>query len=83
MEQFNNVLVLVTIGDNNYVLDASDKASSPGLIPEDVLGTEAYLLDGESGQFITLWTNKNTFRHFITLNGKIDEEGMLTGAMQL
>jgi hypothetical protein len=79
MEQFNNVLVLVTIGDNNYVLDASDKASSPGLIPEDVLGTEAYLLDGESGQFITLWTNKNTFRHFITLNGKIDEDGMLTG----
>ena len=83
MAQFNNVLVLVSIGENVYVLDASDKASTPGLIPEDVLGTEAYLLNGESGQFVTLWNNKNTFRHFITLSGKIDEEGILKGECQI
>lgn len=83
MEQFNNVLVLVFIGDNNYVLDASDKANTPYLIPEDVLGTEAYMLEGQSGQFIQLWTSRNTLRHFITVNGKIDEDGLLTGECQV
>lgn len=83
LEQFNNVLVLVTIGDHNYVLDASDKANTPGLIPEDVLGTEAYMLDGATGQFVTLWTNKNTYRHFITLNGNINDEGVLSGECQV
>lgn len=83
MEQFNNVVVLVTLGENNYVLDASDKSNTPGLIPQDVLGTEAYLLEGQSGQFVTLWTNRNCFRHFITLNGTIDDAGILKGECQV
>lgn len=79
LSQFNNVMVLVNFGNEVFVLDASSKLNSPRLIPESVLGTEAYLADKENAQFVTLWNNKNTYRQFITLNGAVDAEGQLKG----
>ena len=43
--QFNKVLAWVTIGNNIYVLDGTDKETPADLIPLDVVATEGLVIE--------------------------------------
>lgn len=83
LRQFNTLVVYVPIGDDDFILDASDKYNPAHLIPLDVLGTQAYIADLEQGGFVTLWNKRNTNRHFVNFNAAIDAEGQLKGTAKL
>jgi hypothetical protein len=44
-QQFNKVVAHVTIGENVYVLDATDKYTPSKLIPHDVMYSEGLLIN--------------------------------------
>ena len=83
LEQFNEVLVYVTIGEEVFILDASDKYNPANLIPNDVLGTEAYVVDYANGGFVTLWDNSKLDKHLVAMSASVDEKDILTGEATL
>jgi Domain of Unknown Function with PDB structure (DUF3857) len=85
-DQFDKVMAHVTIGDNYYVLDATEKATPSDLIPIDVMATEALLIakpDSYEWGWKTLWNTKNIYSRSITLNAEADTSGNLKGAAKL
>jgi hypothetical protein len=82
ISQFNKILAYATIGDKNYVLDATDKYAPAGLIPEDVMFTEGMIIDPgtEYGfRFQTLWDESRTDKNVVIFRGVIDTAGMMKG----
>lgn len=80
VSQFNTLVILAQIDETAFVLDASDKFNSPAMIPFNVLGTEAFLVDQEKAQFITLWDNKSIYKHIISIAGSISDNDLLQGS---
>jgi hypothetical protein len=80
--QFNKVLAWVTIGNNIYVLDGTDKETPAHLIPPDVVATEGLVIEKietfEWG-WENLWKNNLMYKDIVILNGKITKDGKLTG----
>ena len=82
-DQFNKVMAYVTIGENVYVLDATDKYTPPNLIPYDVVNTEGLVIEKyESFEWgwKTLWNPKQIFRNTTFINGIIDDKGAIKGS---
>lgn len=82
-DQFDKVMAYVTIGDNVYVLDATDKFTPPNLIPFDVVSTEGLVIekfDSFQWGWRTLWNPKQIFRNTTFVNGSIDDKGNITGS---
>ncbi len=79
LRQFNTLLVYAQIGDNSYILDASDKYNPAGLIPYNVLGSDAFVVDAQKSGFVTLWDNRSVHKNIISIAGGIEEEGVLKG----
>jgi hypothetical protein len=80
--QFNKVMAYVTIDDQIYVLDATQKNTPPHLIPSDVIFTQGLVIDDfETFQWgwKQLWRDNLTSRNVILLNADIDEKGNMTG----
>jgi hypothetical protein len=80
--QFNKVLAWVTIGDNIYVLDGTEKETPANLIPMDVVATEGLVIEKietlEWG-WETLWKNNLEYRNAVFLQAEITADGKLTG----
>jgi uncharacterized protein DUF3857 len=83
LEQFNEVLVYVGLGEEIYILDASDKYNPAHLIPNDVLGTEAFVVDLGNTGFITLWDNSKLEKHMVAMSASIDDKDILNGEATL
>jgi Domain of Unknown Function with PDB structure (DUF3857) len=85
-DQFDKVMAYVTINENNYVLDATDKHTPANLIPYDVANTEGLVIEkiatNEWG-WKTLWNPKNTFNNTTFLNVEIDDKGKMNGAARV
>jgi hypothetical protein len=85
-DQFDKVMAYVTINENNYVLDATDKYTPANLIPYDVASTEGLVIEkiatNEWG-WKTLWDPKNIFSNTTFLNVEIDGKGKMNGAAQV
>jgi hypothetical protein len=80
--QFNKVLAYVTIGENNYVLDGTDKFSPAGLIPQDVMFTEGMILDPSTEykfRWQTLWDESRVDKNVVIFRGVIDSGGNMKG----
>lgn len=80
LQQFNCVLAVAIIGDRSYVMDASDRYNPATLIPFDVLGTEAFLIDKEKAQFLTLWDDQALYKNIVSLTGGITEDNIFEGS---
>ena len=79
LRQFNTLLIYAQIGDNAYILDASDKYNPAGLIPYDVLGTEAFVVDAQKSGFVTLWDSRSLSKNVISIAAHIEEDGTFKG----
>ena len=44
-DQFNKVVAYVTIGDKNYILDATEKQTPSHLVPFKLLNTKAFVVE--------------------------------------
>ena len=80
--QFNKVLAKVTIGNNVYILDGTDKETPAHLIPPDVIATEGLVIEKietfEWG-WETMWNDKLEYKNIIILQGNITKDGKLNG----
>lgn len=82
-DQFNKVMAYVTINDNFYVLDATDKHTPANLIPFSVVNSEGLVIEKISTYewgWKTLWNKNQMFNQLIFINGVVDENLMLKGA---
>ena len=80
--QFDKVMAFVHIHDKSYVLDATDKNSSPRLIPLDVMYTQGLLIlttDSLQWGWIPLWDDKIGYNTLININAVINDEGVMQG----
>ena len=80
-QDFNYVLVKVTINNNEYFLDATNKFLSFGEVPLACLNGEVRVLDFKNGGYWQDITPKNTSNTTIRAELKINEEQDLEGEM--
>lgn len=79
---FNKVLAYVTIGDKNYVLDATEKYTPAKLIPYEVMYSEGLVIEKLETQqwgWRVLWDEKPFFRETVIVRADIDEQGIMKG----
>ncbi len=79
LSQFNTLLVYVEVEDKVFILDAADKYNPAHLIPYEVLGTDAFLVDKEKSGFITLWEGRFLHKNMISISGVIGDDDILRG----
>lgn len=79
LEQFNNTMTCVLIGDQKYILNAADKYNPAYLIPYDVLGTAGFIVDRVYGGWITLNNPKDKWRNMVSLYATIDSTDLMKG----
>lgn len=81
-KQFDKVMAYVVIGEQVYVLDATDKFSSSKMIPLDVMYSEGLVISKlETGEWgwEGLWDDKQKFKNTTVFNAYIDENGVMNG----
>jgi hypothetical protein len=88
-QRFDRLMVFIKINDQEYVLDAANKFTSPKQIPWDVqysnglvifsngLASEKYL--NVRSELKPLWNKKDAFKDLVQIQGNIDDDGVLTG----
>jgi hypothetical protein len=79
LDQFNNTMTCVFIGDKKYILNAADKYNPAYLIPYDVLDNDAFIVDKDNGGWIKLTNKKDTWRNVVTLFAEITPDALMKG----
>jgi len=79
LDQFNNTMTCVFIGDKRYIMNAADKYNPAYLIPYDVLDNDAFVVDKEHGGWIKLNNNKDVWRSVVTLSAEITPDALMKG----
>jgi hypothetical protein len=79
LDQFNNTLACVFIGDKKYILNGADKYNPAWLIPYDVLNNDAFIVDEQNGGWIFLNDDKDIFKSAVAIFSEITPEGLMTG----
>ena len=79
LQQFNEVMAYVKIGDKSYVLNAADKYNPPQLTPSDVLNTQGFIVDKEHGGWVSMDNNKQRFSNVVSLFADITNDGIMDG----
>ena len=79
VNQFNNVLAFVKIGDNVYILDATNKVNSVRLVPENYLNTMGFLITDESYTWYFIKESYFVYKEMVSILGEITESGLFKG----
>jgi hypothetical protein len=86
VSQFDKVLAYVEIGDNPYVLDATEKYTPSHLIPKSVMYSEGLVIEKpetfEWG-WKPLWNEKTMLKNTIVMQATIDDNGVMNGRASL
>jgi hypothetical protein len=77
--QFNAVDVLVIDGEQLYVLDATDRLTPYFLVPQNILNTEAYMIDKEKEGWVTISDGVRKEKTVVSVSASIDAEGKMSG----
>lgn len=83
LKQFNNTYAAVTIGDQTYYLDATNQVTPPLIVPSDVLNTTALILKKNQGIIVELKEEKFKYIDNFFINSILQEDGQLSGRVQL
>ncbi len=79
ISQFNTVMAYVLIKDKTFVLDATDKVINCKLVPEKVVNTNGFIVEGESGKWKDILAGKSKYKVMAAVQGEIDEAGKMQG----
>lgn len=82
VRQFDKVMAYVEIGEQVYVLDATEKNTPSRLIPMDVMFSEGLVIEKpetfEWG-WRPLWNENTMLKNTVIVQASIDESGVMTG----
>ena len=84
--QFDKVLAYVEIGDNPYVLDATEKYTPSHLIPMDVMYSEGLVIEKPETMewgWKPLWNENTILKNTVVMQATIDENGVMNGHASL
>ena len=79
INQFNTVMAYVALKDKIFVLDGTDKTISYKLIPEKVVNTSGFIVEGETGRWKNMLSGKSKYKVMAAVQGEIDEAGLMKG----
>lgn len=79
LDQFNNVMAFVVIGDNTYVLDAAGPYTPPDLIPFSVVNTTAFVVNRKKGGIRVLEEKKRMNQQRILIRATVENDGSMHG----
>src|SRR5690606_37149951 len=80
--QFNNVLCVVTLGDKQLVLDATERLLPIGELPERCLNGKGLAVSKEGPRWVNL-TSSTKSRIFVNADVSLDDEGNLSGIIKM
>ncbi|HEY5464087.1 MAG TPA: DUF3857 domain-containing protein [Hanamia sp.] len=83
LQQFNNTMAAVVIGDKRYILNAADKYNPAYLIPYDVLNSEGFVVDENNGSWINLTDDKDAFKNNVSFIAEITPQDSMTGSVTI
>lgn len=79
MTKFNYIIAMLKIGDDSYLLDATDKIAPFGIIPFPTLNVQGRVIDFKNGSY---WMPIEPFdqnMHYVNSKIKVDKEGKFIG----
>ncbi len=79
-DQFNTVMAYVEIKDDYFVLDATDKLSHYTLLPQQIVNTRGFILEGQDGIWKDVLSGKKRYRVITAIKGEIDGNGLMKGS---
>jgi len=79
INQFNAVMAYVVIKDKSFVLDATDKSINYKLVPEKVVNTNGFIVEGTAGKWKDVLSGKSKYKVMSAVQGEIDEAGVMKG----
>lgn len=83
IQQFNETMTMVLIGNKKYVLNAADKYNPATLVPYDVLGNEVLIVDKDAGGWVTLESSRSTSKTIATYFAAINDKGEMEGSASI
>lgn len=82
LRQFNDVLAYVAIGEEAYLLDATDPLRPYDLLPTSALNYQGLLLRGEGPEWIGIQPG-NIYQHQTLVMARVDPSGTLRGSVEV
>lgn len=79
LNQFNTVMAYVTINGNYFLLDATDKLYSLLLIPEKIINTYGFIVEGDEGRWEQFTPGKLKYKIMTAIRAEIDSAGIMAG----
>ena len=80
LEQFNNTMTCVMIGNDRYILNAADRYNPANLIPYDVLNNQAFVVDEGIGGWITLSNENDKGKNLVSVFANITPDALMKGS---
>ncbi|MEM8598529.1 MAG: DUF3857 domain-containing protein [Bacteroidota bacterium] len=82
VNQFNYVVVLATVGDASYWLDATDPMRPLGLLPADALAGIGWVPDEENPMWVRV-DARSPAKRSVSFEGDLDGSGTLTASLRV
>lgn len=79
ISQFNTVMALVSINDNEYLLDAANKNVTYHLKPSKILNTKGFVVKEGAERWLEVSDSLNSFRNITAISAYIDTSGTMKG----
>jgi Domain of Unknown Function with PDB structure (DUF3857) len=80
INQFNTVMAFVAIKDRTFVLDATNKMINYKLVPEKIVNTNGFIVEGENGKWKDILSGKYRYKVMTAVQGEIDGAGIMKGS---
>jgi len=78
-EQFNTVYAFLIADNKKFYLNANDKVTPPGVIPEDILNTKALIIDRKSPGLIDVADDILQLSEATNIIANLSDDGKLNG----
>jgi hypothetical protein len=79
LKQFNTVMAYVKLYNQYFILDATDRVSGYKLIPESIVNTKGFIVEGVKGRWIDVIDTKHKYKVMSAVHGEIDAAGIMKG----
>lgn len=79
LQQFNTTMVYVTLGNTFFILDGTDKITPFKLPPHKITNTQGFIVEGETGKWITVFSGNNKHKIIAAIHGEIDTAANING----
>jgi len=79
LKQFNTVMAYVKLYNQFFILDATDRVSGYKLVPESIVNTQGFIVEGEKGRWIDVVDTKHKYKVMAAVHGEIDDAGVMKG----